>query len=204
MRATLTPTLLIFDHLTQIARHKQAFVDSLELQYLNPFMRFVEAKGSVSRWLNASNDLRDSLEKRNAFFQRLTLALHEAGVNMVAGSDSGVLYAIPGQATHDEIALLKQAGLPTDAILEMATIEAARVLRVDDRLGTIEVGKVADLVVTLENPLVEPGRLREPVAVIRNGQWLDQSTLRALRESATHPSNMYYTFGRLLEFVFYD
>lgn len=204
MRATLTPTLLIFDHLTQIARHKQAFVDSLELQYLNPFMRFAEAKGSVSRWLSADDDLRDSLKERNAFFQRLTLALHEAGVNMVTGSDSGVLYAIPGQATHDEIALLKQAGLPTDAVLEMATIKAARVLRVDDRLGTIEIGKVADLVVTQENPLVELGSLREPVAVIRNGQWLDQSTLRVLRESATHPSSMYYTFGRLLEFVFYD
>ena len=204
MQATLTPTLLIFDHLTQIARHKQEFVDSLELHYLNPFMRFAESKGSVARWLGASDDLRDSLEERNTFFQELTLALHEAGVTMVAGSDSGVLYAIPGQSTHDEIALLKQAGIPTAAVLQMATINAARVLRVDDRLGTIEVGKVADLVATQDNPLVNIGTLREPVAVVRNGQWLDQSTLQTLRESATHPSNTYYTFGRLLEFVFYD
>jgi hypothetical protein len=72
-----------------VARHKQAFLDSLELHYLNPFMRFMEANGSVSRWLSASDDLRDSLDERHAFLQRVTLALREACVNLVAGSDTG-------------------------------------------------------------------------------------------------------------------
>ena len=201
MGATLTPTLLIFDHLTQIALGKQQFVDGLPLEYLNPFMRFVESKGSVARWLNAGDKLRDSLAIRNAYFQRITRVLHDTGVDLLVGSDNGVLYAVPGVSTHDEIELLAQAGLAPQDILRMATVNAARVLAVDDRLGTIEVGKTADLILAQRDPRIDLATLRTPQAVIKDGQWLDRPTLEFLRASATNPSNSYLTFGRLLEFV---
>ena len=201
MNATVTPTLMIFDHLTQICRDKQAFVDTLPLQYLNPLMRFVEARTSGARWLNADDKTRDAMEKRNTYFQAITRVLHENDVNLVLGSDAGVIFAIPGISTHDEIALLQKAGLPNEAILEMATINAARVLRVNDRLGSIEAGKVADLVMTRSNPVEDPGALRSPAAVVKNGQWLGPAELQALKDSAENPSNAYFTFGRLLEFL---
>ncbi len=203
MNATVTPTLMIFDHLTQIARDKQTFVDELPLGYLNPFMRFVEERTSVSRWLNAGDKLHDSLEKRNAYFQYITRVLHETGVNLILGSDSGIIYASTGLSTHDEIALLLQAGLPASAILKMATVNAAKALRVDKTLGSIEVGKIADLVVTRNNPMTDIGSLREPVAVVKNGQWLDRQYLERLRESAKDPSHAYFMLGRLFEFMFF-
>ncbi len=187
--------------MTNIARDKNTYIDDLPLEYLNPLMRFIEDRTSGARWLNASDRLRESLEQRNTLFQMITRVLHERGVNLVLGSDGGVIYTVPGPATHDEIALMQQSGVPNDAILQMATIDAARVLGVEDELGSIEVGKTADLVMTAENPLDDLGRLRSPAAVVKNGQFLDRDELEALKASARNPSGYYPTFGRLLEFL---
>lgn len=199
--ATVTPTLMIFDHLTRIARQKHRYVNGLGLDYLNPLMKFYEDRDSGARWLGASEKLTENLEKRNRYFGYITRVLHENGVNLVLGSDSGVIYAVPGWSTHEEIALLQTAGIPNQVILEMGTIRAARVLGVDDRLGTIETGKAADLLLAPRNPLNDATNLRIPLAVVKDGQWLGTEELRALRASARNPSSFYRTMGRILEFV---
>ncbi len=204
MNATITPTLMIFDHLTQLAREKQAFLDELPLEYLNPMMKLFVDKTAGARWLGAGEKLQASLEQRNEYFQHITRVLYETGVNLVLGTDWGAIYAIPGSSTHDEIALLRQAGLPADAVLAMGTINAAQVLRVEDRLGTIETGKIADLVLVGRNPLEDPAYLRQPLAVIKNGQWLDAQDLENLRQSASNPSSIYLTTGRVFEFLLHE
>lgn len=201
MNATVTPTLMIFDHLTRLAKEKQAFLDELPLDYLNPVMRrFVDATAG-ERWLGAGEQLQASLEKRNSYFQYITLVLDETGVNLVLGSDWGAIYAIPGSSTHDEIALLLEAGLPAEAILKMATINAARILRVDDRLGSITEGKTADLILVSRNPMTDPKYLRQPLAVVKDGQWLNKNDLDRLKDTASKPSSTYLTLGRVLEFL---
>jgi imidazolonepropionase-like amidohydrolase len=200
MNATVTPTLMIFDHLTRLARDKQAFLDELPLEYLNPMMkRFVDATAG-ERWLGASEKLQASLEKRNSYFQYITRVLHETGVNLVLGTDWGAIYAIPGSSTHDEIALLQEAGLPAEVILKMATINAARVLRVEDRLGSIVEGKTADLILVAHNPVTDLKNLRQPLAVVKNGQWLHKNELDRLKKTASNTSSTYLTMGRVLEF----
>ena len=84
-------------------------------------------------------------------------------------------------------------------VLRAATINAATVLGVDDKYGSIEIGKVADLVVLKENPLDDLQALAAPIAVIKAGQWINSSELSALRISAEKPSNLYISMGRLLE-----
>jgi hypothetical protein len=203
MNATITPTLMIFDHLTQLAREKQAFMDALPLEYLNPMMRRFVDSTAGARWLGAGEQLQASLEQRNEYFQHITRVLHDTGVNLVLGTDWGAVYAIPGSSTHDEIALLQKAGLPNDAILRMATTNAARILRVEDQLGSIETGKIADLVLVRGNPLDDPGQLRQPLAVVKNGQWLSRDDLDQLMQSASNTSSTYRTMGRVLEFLLY-
>ena len=151
--------------------------------------------------VGASGTLQTSLEKRNVYFQFITRVLHEAGVNLVLGTDWGAIYAIPGSSTHDEIALLQKAGLPAEAILKMATINAARVLRVEDRLGSIAEGKTADLILVGHNPMTDPKYLRQPLAVVKNGQWLGKNELDMLKKAASNPSSTYFTMGRVLEFL---
>ena len=201
MNATVTPTLAIFDHLTTLAREKESFVGSFPMEFVNPMMRRFVDKTAGARWLGASDALVQSLEKRNEFFRYITRVLHEHEVNLVLGTDWGAIYALPGSSTHDEIDLLLRAGIPPEAILPMATINAAKVLRVADELGSIAQGRIADMVLTEQNPLAYPLTLRKPVAVVKNGQWLDRDMLELLLESARNPSSTYATFGRVLEFV---
>ncbi|RAS60672.1 amidohydrolase family protein [Lentzea atacamensis] len=92
------------------------------------------------------------LDHRLAFVGELA----RADVPVIAGTDSGDMpFVIPGFSLHDELATLVRAGLsPLDA-LRAATIEPARMLGLDDTLGTVEPGKLADLVVLDADPLAD-------------------------------------------------
>ena len=85
-----------------------------------------------------------------------------------------------GFSVHRELHTLVLAGLPPAAALRAATLNAARALRVDDRLGTLEPGKLADLVILDGNPLQDIRNTRSPRRVIKNGEVYDA---RALLES---------------------
>lgn len=92
-----------------------------------------------------------------------------------------------------------KAGLSPTTVLQAATINAAETLGIDSQYGSVEAGKIADLVVVAENPLLDLQALSQPVAVIKAGQWLSETDLTALRESGKNPSNFYISLGRLLE-----
>ena len=77
---------------------------------------------------------------------------YKAGVKLAMGTDSGVPFTDHGN-NLDELVYLVEMGLsPMDAI-SAATLNAARLLRIDDRVGTLEVGKLADFVVFDKDPL---------------------------------------------------
>jgi imidazolonepropionase-like amidohydrolase len=78
-------------------------------------------------------------------------ALHDAGIQIALGSDSGVGLRIPGVAEHLELALMVEAGLTPMQAITIATSKAATALKLDDR-GTLAAGKLADLVVLDADP----------------------------------------------------
>ena len=105
---------------------------------------------------------------------------HDAGVGIVAGTDSGDTYVFPGFAIHDELAELVRAGLsPTDA-LRSATIDAARFSGKARDYGSIEAGKVADMILLDANPLTDIRSTRKIAGLFFNGQYLDRAALDAL------------------------
>lgn len=86
---------------------------------------------------------------------------HKAGVRLAMGTDSGVPFTSHGK-NLDELAYFVEMGLsPADAI-RVATIESAKLLRMDDRIGSLEAGKLADLVVVDGDPLEDINILRQP------------------------------------------
>jgi imidazolonepropionase-like amidohydrolase/ABC-type multidrug transport system permease subunit len=90
---------------------------------------------------------------------------YQHGVALVTGSDAGNLLVIHGPTVQHEMALWVQAGIPPAVALEAATYNAARLLRADDRVGTVRVGKDADLLVVDGNPL-------EDISVTERISWV--------------------------------
>jgi hypothetical protein len=105
---------------------------------------------------------------------------HAAGVRIVAGTDSGDTYVFPGFAIHDELAELVRAGLtPADA-LRSATIDAARFSGQARDHGSIEAGKVADMVLLEANPLADIGNTARIAGLFFNGRFIDRAGLDEL------------------------
>lgn len=106
--------------------------------------------------------------------QRAVRAMHEAGIPIVMGADAGnwpvFTTFFHGVGSLVEMGLLEEAGLPRNEVIVTATSRAAKMLKQDDRIGTVRIGLDADLIVVPNNPL-EHGMqaLREISWVIKRG-----------------------------------
>ncbi len=95
--------------------------------------------------------------------------VHRRGFNLVVGTDMGNDFIFPGLSVHEELELLAMGFTPAE-LIPMATRNAAIMLGVEDDLGTLEVGKWADMVLLDENPLDDIRHTRAIRAVFRGGQ----------------------------------
>lgn len=102
-------------------------------------------------------------------FLKITGALHKAGVPIVAGTDVGV----PGHTLHRELELYVKAGMTPLEAIQAATIVPARVMKLDNEVGSIEVGKRADLIVLDANPLDNISNTRKLRFVVTQGRLFD-------------------------------
>lgn len=116
------------------------------------------------------------------WLNKLIKALHDAGVRLILGTDSGVTGLVHGFSTHEELRLLVNAGLSPYEALLTGTRNAATAVGDDDDWGTIEVGKRADLILLRENPLDDIGNIKSILAVGKSGQWLDRDKLDEMLE----------------------
>jgi hypothetical protein len=104
-------------------------------------------------------------------------ALHEAGVQVLPGSDTDMA----GFDLYQELQLYVEAGISAPAVLTLATLGAARVMGMDDELGSIEPGKLADLILVDGDPTTDISHIRRVVTVIKDGRVYDPAAIyRAL------------------------
>lgn len=108
----------------------------------------------------------------------------QSGIPFMAGTDLGTDYIYPGFSLHDELALLVDAGFTPFQALQAATRNPARFLSLSDSVGTIEEGKLADLVLLDANPLKDIRNTRKIRAVVVNGRYLDRAELDTLLAQA--------------------
>ncbi|MGD0279741.1 MAG: amidohydrolase family protein [Smithella sp.] len=97
--------------------------------------------------------------------------MKDAGVLIGCGIDAGMPYSFFG-GQYREYELLSRVGFKNDEILRCATINNARILRMDDKIGSLEAGKLADIAIFSENPLQKIEALRKPIMVFRDGRLL--------------------------------
>jgi imidazolonepropionase-like amidohydrolase len=127
-------------------------------------------------------DLAD-LKATFAELREVVRQMNRSGVTLVAGSDIAGP-RIPGFGLHDELALLVEAGLTPMQALQAATLTPAKVLNKAKDLGSIETGKLADLILLDANPLDDIRHTQRIRAVIINGKLLDRAALDRLLAEA--------------------
>ena len=174
------PTLKVREAFASLNDHD--YVEAAPMKYILKSLR--------RQWAAALNvddrsrglDVRDFADRRVRLEQEgkmAALLLHN-GVPLLAGTDCGNPYIVPGFSLHDELALLVQAGLSPLEALASATSEAARFLGQQDEFGTVEPGRRADLVLLNRDPLADIRNTRAIDSVILNGRLYDQSDLSRL------------------------
>lgn len=102
-----------------------------------------------------------------------TRRCYEEQVRLVVGSHGWIRYAKEGWAFQHEMELLANAGMDHMAIIQAATIQSARFLKIDDRLGSIEEGKQADLILLKGDPIQDIQAIYQINKVMLNGQWVE-------------------------------
>jgi len=114
--------------------------------------------------------MRDTVLSFKPLFElgkQLTLRFHRAGVVLGAGSDVGMPWMTPGASFHRELELFVEAGISPADTLRIATQNGSKFVYREDQIGTIETGKIADLVVLSANPLDDIRNTRKLVSVVR-------------------------------------
>jgi imidazolonepropionase-like amidohydrolase len=182
----VTPTLVVFTEMAQMPEREMP-VDSLEHYFSDSLRALRSMMGGTPREI--SDDFQPTA--RRIFEKRVALVgqLQRAGVAILAGTDAPLRTSPPGFGLHEELRLLVSAGLTPMQALRAATVEPARYFAATDSLGTIERGKLADLVLLDADPLADIGNTRRIAAVVANGRVLDAPALRTLLaavDSAAH------------------
>jgi imidazolonepropionase-like amidohydrolase len=116
--------------------------------------------------------------------QQIVSIMHQAGVPIMAGTDSPMPGVYPGFALHDELELLVESGLSPREALYSATLEPAKFLGMADTRGSVEVGKRADLVLLDADPTKDIHNARRINAVLLDGRLLRRADLDALLDEA--------------------
>ena len=96
--------------------------------------------------------------------------IQDGGARLTIGTDTPTPWIIPGDSFHGEMKLLTEAGIPVNEVLQMATVNGARALKIAAPDGAIAVGAIADLVVLDRNPLEQIENTRRISTVIKRGE----------------------------------
>ncbi len=110
--------------------------------------------------------------------QKLLRTFHDQGVLILLGSDAPQVFNVPGFSIHHEMQSMVDAGLNNYHVLQSGTVNVARFFGASTR-GTIEVGKVADLVLLNDNPLSDISNASRIEAVIYRGRLLPKSDIQS-------------------------
>jgi hypothetical protein len=125
-----------------------------------------------------------------AMDEHIVGAMFRAGVPMMAGTDAMNPYCFPGFSLHDELAMLVESGLTPLAALQAATINPAKFTGRSAEMGTIEAGKMADLVLLRADPLADIHNTTQIQGVWLQGKYFDEAALAGMlervKQSAKH------------------
>ncbi len=143
-----------------------------EAQYFTPYAQELLKKRGDPPPESTPEAFKQRLVELNSFYEK-------GGENLIlVGTDEPVYTTLlPGFAYHRELYAMNHVGIPNMSVIRAATINGARALGIDDELGSIEVGKIADIIVVEGNPLIDIKSMRNLKSVIKDGVYYDPAIL---------------------------
>ncbi len=111
--------------------------------------------------------------------RKLLKALHDAGVDIILGSDAIQTFSVPGFSIHNEMQSMVRAGLTPYQIYVTGTRNVARFFGREKEVGTVETGKIADLVLVDADPLKDVANFARQTGVVVRGRWHARADLLA-------------------------
>jgi len=148
--------------------------------------KYVPASWKNKTWKRFTEEITqgygaDGLAIRKRFVEKeleVVGMLHKSGVAFLAGTDTPAgVYIFPGYSLHEELQRFVAAGFTPLEALQTATINPARFFGIEDQMGTVEKGKLADLVLLSANPLEDIANTQKIVGVIVNGRYFYRAEL---------------------------
>jgi imidazolonepropionase-like amidohydrolase len=183
---------------TLVWERGQWLVDDIDYSH-NPELKYAPTSWQHKSWPSFTKGIlaeldTDEVSVRRRFVQKefeVVYAMHKAGVSVMAGTDTAAAVAVlPGFSLHTELECFVQAGFTPMEALQTATLNPAKFLGLQRQMGTVEKGKLANLVLLDANPLDDIKNTRKIAAVVLNGRLLDRAELdQILNQVATYASS---------------
>ncbi len=161
---------------------QKGFAADARAKYVPAFWKDVTWKRFTEQITHDFNT--DDLATRKRFIEKeleVVKEMHHAGIPFLAGTDTppGV-YIFPGFSLHEELQRFVAAGFTPLEALQTATINPAKFLGMEDKVGTIAPGKYADLVLLDANPLDDISNTQKIAAVIADGRYISRAALNRM------------------------
>jgi hypothetical protein len=165
----VVPTLHIgnvLSYLDEVNHENDAYLKIMHLGLIKTY------EGRIRSALNSSEEARQNRKALNTFFKTLTKSLSDADVKLLAGSDSGAFnsYIYPGISLHKELEAMATSGISNLKVLQNSAYNGAHFLKKESDYGTIEIGKISDLVILNKNPIEDIKNTREIHFVIKGNE----------------------------------
>jgi imidazolonepropionase-like amidohydrolase len=172
------PTLSVGEAFADLVKGNTELLDRSLVQQVGP----KELLDGTKAFL-ASKDAEPMLQHMRAFPFDMKIGsgnfkrAYQNGVTLVTGSDAGNILVVHGPTVQREVELWVQAGVPAPVALQAATYNAALLLRAENRIGSIQKGNDADLLLVDGNPLEDINAIERISIVFFKGEHLNRSEL---------------------------
>jgi imidazolonepropionase-like amidohydrolase len=172
------PTLSVVEGLTSFARGDISLVKRSLVQQVTQKELLTGTEQAVHK--PELDGMREGLKRWPLSLEmggKNLLKAWRAGVSLVTGSDAGNFLVLHGPTVQREVELWVAAGIPVEVALQAATSNAAKLLKADARIGTVEKGKEATLLIVDGNPLQDVRALSAVSTVFMKGERVNRTGL---------------------------
>lgn len=201
---THCPTLTVFYNLTEIYNKGEEVLQAEQAGYINPFIRSASDDYERHMAIREKDSMATQrINEQHRFHLEVIQKLHEAGANIVCGTDAGIVNTAAGFSVHQELNFYLQAGMTNYEALKTATVNPTKVYKAYAGFGTIQKGKMANFILSKENPLTKLSVLKRPEWVMVNGRLIDQARMVEFKQKAYKRSNFLATAIRVFKYIFW-